>query len=309
MSGPILVPFSLTNFSKELDEISEWLKGWGISASRTRMKQYGEVFQEVLTAKQSGKIEEFAKKFPPELYYGCFDDAAAIRVIRTAFPKPRPGKMGELLKRALEGAHLLRDESQGNATARNYLFQLLFASYLRLGRIPVWLNRENDGTQPDLVSPIEGFSIDIECKRTQSPKKVFRALSDGVKQLNRAADRFKRFKHPRRKLVVLDVSKHYFDGKTALQFETLAQYEAHVEYCIARAGIALEKKMRSEFKSRRASVPPSLGIVLHLRIPAFVRNEYRMLGGVKLTFCSVADPGSFDEFMVKRLMKRIGPIG
>jgi hypothetical protein len=309
MSDPILVPFSLTNFAKELEEASEWLKGWGISAARTRMKQYGEVFQEVLTARQSGKIEEFAKKFPPELYYGCFDDAAAVQVIRTAFPKPRSGKLSELLKRGLEGVYLLRDELPDKSKARDHLFQLLFASYMRLRRIPVWLNKTNDGSRPDLVSRVEGFSLDIECKRTQSSKKIFPALTDGVKQLNRADGRFKRFKHPRRKLIVLDVSKHYFNGNTALQFETLTQYEAHVEYSITNAGLVLQKKMRSEFKSRSSSLPHSLGIVLHLRLPAFVRNEYRLLGGVKLTFCSVAEPGSFDEFMVKRLMQRIGPIG
>jgi hypothetical protein len=307
MSDPVLVPFSLTNFSKELQEVTEWLKGWGICTDRTRMKQYAEVFQEVLDAKQSGKAEEFAKKFPPELYYGCFDDATTIRIIRRAFPKPRPGKIAELLKRGLEGVHLLRDELPDKSKARDHLFQLLFASYLRLRGIPVWLNKENDGTRPDIISPMEGFSIDIECKRTQSSKKVFPALSTGVKQLNRADHRFKRFKHPRRKLLVLDVSKHYFDGARALQFETLAQYEARVEYCIASAGVALERKMRSEFKSRRVSVPPSLGIVLHLRIPAFVQNEYRLFAGIKLTFCSIAEAGSLDEFLAKRLMRIIGP--
>jgi hypothetical protein len=67
--------------------------------------------------------------------------------------------------------------------------------------------------------------------------------------------------------------------------------------------------MRSEYSARRKSVPAAVGIVLHLRIPGFVRHEYRLFSGVKLTFCSVAEPGSFDEFMVKRLMLRIGPIG
>jgi hypothetical protein len=182
MSDPVLVPFSLTNFSKELEEVTEWLKGWGISTDRTRMKQYAEVFQEVLDAKQSGATEEFAKKFPPELYYGCFDDATTIRIIRRAFPKPRPGKMAELLKRGLEGVHLLRDELPDKSKARDHLFQLLFASYLRLRGIPVWLNKENDGTRPDIISPMEGFSIDIECKRTQSSKKETRKKR-GLSQL------------------------------------------------------------------------------------------------------------------------------
>lgn len=307
MNDPVLVPFSLANFSKELNEVTGWLKGWGIVADRTRMKQYGEVFQEVQAARESGKIEEFAKKLPPELYYGRFDDSTAVRVIRTAFPKPRPGRLSQLLKRGLEGVFLLRDELPDKSKARDHLFQLLFASYMRLRRIPVWLNKTNDGTRPDLVSEVEGFSLDIECKRTQSPKKVFPALSDGIKQLNRADLRFKRFMRPRRKLVVVDISKHYFDGKTALQFETVAEYEAHVEYCVFNAGRALEKKMRTEFKSRRVSVPPSLAIVLHLRIPALVHNEYRLLAGIKMTFCSIAEPGSLDEFLIKRFMQAIRP--
>jgi hypothetical protein len=243
MTNPILVPITLTNLSKELDEVVEWLTGLGLSVDRTRLQLYRKVFDGVIRARMSGALENFAEQFPPEIYSGCFADVNAVGAIKTAFPKAKSRATRELLRRGLKGVGLLRDEKTTGSKARDHLFQLLFASYLRYRGIPLVLNRKNDDTKPDVISRIEEFSFDIECKRVQFYRNAPDAVQDAMEQLRTADRRFtRRSRYSRRPLIVLDVSKLCFTGTTLLEFENLTHCRAFVEYSLVKAALAIEKE-------------------------------------------------------------------
>jgi hypothetical protein len=284
-----------------MDEVNEWLESWGIAVDRTRMRQYGNIFNGILRARMTGAIEDFAKKCPPEDYSSCFVDASAVRLIKKAFPKPRPRSLAKLIKRGLEGTYLLRQEKSQTAKACDYLFELMFASYLRLRRIPVLLNPSNDAARTDLVARVAGYSFDMECKRTQSVEGLLGAVEDGIKQLNRVGNRFERHHHARRSLVVVDISKLCFTGSTLLEFPALPHLSTHVKYTMECAVLALEREMRFN------TIADSLVIILHLKIPAFVREAGCLWDATKLYYTSPCSLDSPDGVIVTRLMERIGP--
>ena len=299
---PILAPTTLADFSKQMDEVSQWLVLWGIATDRTRVQHYKKIFEGVLRARITGTIEDFAKECRPEEYSSCFVDASAIRLIKRAFPKPQPRSLAKLLERGIEGTYLLREERPQKPKARDYLFELMFASYLRLRGIPVLLNPSNDESRTDLVARVVDCSFDIECKRAQSAEALFGAVKKGIKQLNRAGNRFTRREYPRRSLVAVDISKLCFTGSALLEFPSLRHLRAQVRYTMACAARALEKEMRP------GTIPDSLIIIFHLKIPAFVREDGCLWDATKFHYASPAALASPDGAITMRLMERIGPV-
>jgi hypothetical protein len=301
MTDPIFIPTSLATFSKDIDEVGDWLTGLGLSVDRTRLQLYRRVFDGVIRARISGRLEQFAERFPPEVYSGCFSDVSAIRTIKNAFPKTKSRAIRELLKRGAKGAGLLRDEKPDGNKARDHLFQLLVASYFRHRGIPVFLNWENDGIRPDVIAKLPGFSFDIECKRLQSSKAVLSAVKEAMGQLEIADQRFARKVHARRLLIVLDVSKLCFTGGTLLEFYEQSQYVAFVEYAVTRVAWAIQREIA------RHPIPPWFTILIHLSIPAFLHDAGCLVQGVKLHYCSTAEFGSSYALAVQRLVECVGP--
>ena len=302
MIDPIFIPTTLASFLKDIDEVGDWLTGLGLSVDRTRLQVYRKVFVGVTRARISGKLEQFAETFPPELYSGCFSDVGSIRAIKRAFLRTRSRALREVLKRGAEGAHLLRDEKPDGNKARDHLFQLLVASYFRHRGIPVYLNWKNDGTRPDVIARLEYFSFDIECKRVQFSSSVSSAVAEAMGQLETANLRFVRKSRARRRpLIVLDVSKLCFAGATLLEFEEHRHYAAFVEYSVTKVALAIERG------TARHPIPPCFTILIHLSIPAFVHEARCLVQAIKLHYCSTAEIGSSDAIAVQRLMECVGP--
>jgi hypothetical protein len=175
-------------FLAELDDVLSWASHQGVS-SQSRFHIYRKNIEWLRTHDsegerpgvhaqivEEGRLTEILSTMTESIE--LVETIPALRRLNVAIPV-------KLLKKAFSGpADMFREDDASNG-ARNAMFELSVAAMAaRRGLTPTLSN-----TNPDVSFEFEGRCVKVECKRVISVNRIMERLKEGVKQLEKSAQR------------------------------------------------------------------------------------------------------------------------
>jgi len=174
--------FALQSYREIADRVEracDWLVGYGLPISTTRIGQYRDCMLTLGEHYDNGTLDAVEKSVDfPKMVNSVWEAAELVRIHEGLSPVVS-SDMGSKLRMFIKGAEN-RDPSIPDDPGRDVAFELSIAARFARAGFTV-----DFGTDADLRVPLPNNTIFVECKRPKSHDKVDRHVSGAVRQLNR----------------------------------------------------------------------------------------------------------------------------
>ena len=225
----------------------------------------------------------------------AFIESAQLIVIAKTFERIPGSRFREKIRIAAAGPAHPFDEKKSGSKARDFLFELSVAAYLRSRKLPVLMC-----SKKDLITRLPACTILIECKRPQSGKKVGRAIKDATNQLK---EHFKNYPRgiARYGFIALDISVAMNPQRMFVVGDSVDAISNTVDTLFIR----LLKEFNSELTYRRDQ--RILGVLAFAKVLAYCESQNCHISFQKIQPCIHAPRGSYGSMLAEELCNRFSP--
>jgi len=175
---PLIRPRSYLPIEKLLDELMNRLAAAGIKVQPSRLAAYRRSFRLVRERAASGYWENASIALKDEQLWNDVYEVYSLEHACSGFSDLSEPGLRARLEKAISGASNLADEKRTGT--RDTLFELVMASWLRVGGFKVSLQNSED-----VWFEIQGVPCIMECKRIQSISKLKSRIDKASEQLIR----------------------------------------------------------------------------------------------------------------------------
>ena len=183
-----LAPYSNNDLKLKLKESIDWLSKKLESPLRGRIPFY---------IKEIEKYEKYRGYINDDMYkiLMSYYEIFSINIIAENFKNNTSCEFIETLKKVTKGIDVRDGDKVLKDESRNFIFELLMASYFAEKIFLIDLSTKTDFIVKDL-------NILVECKRVTSEKKILERINDGVKQITK-----RKVKDENLGIVFIDISE------------------------------------------------------------------------------------------------------
>lgn len=252
-----------------------WLDSLGIEYSRTRVGNYGKIFDALAKCQQAGTLETFCNEYSFESFVNAAHEAAEIVRIYEGLGEHSVPSLTIRLKNALKGQELYVLDSE-NRSGRDFSFELSTAAKFVGAGLTV-----DFGHDADLKVQIDSFTLFVECKRLKSTKKIQKRIKEGLSQLHK---RYVESEQPSNARGLLAISI----GKTINARLGLLEGLDYID--LGNKAFSHNRTFVEKYKSywQDKSDRRTLGVAISLDSPGIIKPEKQLVTCHEVTINNIA---------------------